>query len=366
LKSICAAFGEGYVMFPCGASWELAVEDATMSMNVTNNRQVFSPDLDGKTTWAFRRIKPRRITELVPNLDLKPFPMPPKNNESSPIAATIVVLCTVLLLLCIVYFIKGPFGSRPQPSASLPVVVDSSSSFTQRRDTTTSNDQVKVITITNTSVIKTASARPKETKDETADRLTTLLPYFILLFSILIVVMVLPRIKKLALNKEGIDIDLIEMAKEFNEAQQASVQEVGPPPPVTDADRKLATKDFNDTRKTENTDPQAGKWGGTNEANNRRLTAKIKRIANTDIAEILLSVVSTDPAKHPLTGAVQFHLHPTFVNSTPVIFALNGKAELRLQAWGAFTVGVEADKGATHLELNLQNQPGTFEPFNSR
>jgi len=52
---------------------------------------------------------------------------------------------------------------------------------------------------------------------------------------------------------------------------------------------------------------------------------------------------------------VQFFLHDTFKNDRPIVtVGPNGAAELKLTAWGAFTVGAIADDGRTKLELDLQ------------
>jgi hypothetical protein len=70
--------------------------------------------------------------------------------------------------------------------------------------------------------------------------------------------------------------------------------------------------------------------------------------------KVQLRLCSTNPARHPLQGSVQFFLHNTFVNDRPVIsVSPGGVAELTLTAWGAFTVGAVADGGSTPLELDL-------------
>jgi hypothetical protein len=69
-------------------------------------------------------------------------------------------------------------------------------------------------------------------------------------------------------------------------------------------------------------------------------------------------VVSTDPAR-PLAGDVVFHLHPTFGPfSRYTVKAKGGVAEDIFVSYGAFTVGAEADGGATCLELDLMDVEG--------
>lgn len=80
-----------------------------------------------------------------------------------------------------------------------------------------------------------------------------------------------------------------------------------------------------------------------------------------------LEVVSARPRTHPLTGSVQFFLHPTFNNPAPIVrVGPNGVAELDVTAWGAFTVGARADGNATELELDLADLPSAPEEFRAR
>lgn len=102
-------------------------------------------------------------------------------------------------------------------------------------------------------------------------------------------------------------------------------------------------------------DPWKNQFGGESEVNHRQLQARVSKIAgSSDLYSIELRVFSTLPEHDPLRGAVQFFLHPTFNNDKPVIsVGPSGVAELKLTAWGAFTVGALADEGATRLELDL-------------
>jgi len=49
-----------------------------------------------------------------------------------------------------------------------------------------------------------------------------------------------------------------------------------------------------------------------------------------------------------LAGPVEFHLNPTFPEAVKIVEPTNGLAELRLKAWGSFTVGVVTDKESAH------------------
>lgn len=114
-------------------------------------------------------------------------------------------------------------------------------------------------------------------------------------------------------------------------------------------------------------DPWKGAFGGRAEANARRLTATVTPLPHRpEWFSVELAVASTAPRKAPLTGTVRFFLHDTFSNPQPVVPVQNGRAEISLLAWGAFTVGAVADDGSTRLELDLAELPGVPEPFRSR
>jgi primosomal protein N' len=100
-------------------------------------------------------------------------------------------------------------------------------------------------------------------------------------------------------------------------------------------------------------DPWKGQFGGQAQANNRKLEVSVT--AQSTYCTIKMRVTSTDPAQ-PLSGKVQFYLHPTFKNNPkPVVPVIDGIAKLDLAAYGAFTIGVLADAGQTKLEYDLVN-----------
>ena len=101
-------------------------------------------------------------------------------------------------------------------------------------------------------------------------------------------------------------------------------------------------------------DPNKGCFGGSPEANHRRVSAKVVALEDAPSwYSVTITVESTDPEQHPLGGDVVFHLHPTFGERVRRRGVLGGRATLELTAWGAFTVGVETDAGGTRLELDL-------------
>ena len=62
-------------------------------------------------------------------------------------------------------------------------------------------------------------------------------------------------------------------------------------------------------------------------------------------------------------GEVEFHLHPTFDPAIRRVPSEGGAAQLRVDAWGAFTVGAVVLDTLTQLELDLStlsDAPKTF------
>ena len=68
----------------------------------------------------------------------------------------------------------------------------------------------------------------------------------------------------------------------------------------------------------------------------------------------------------PLAGEIEFHLHPSFHPSVIRVPAEVRSAQVKLRAWGAFTVGASADSGRTKLELNLAELADAPEEFRLR
>ena len=113
-------------------------------------------------------------------------------------------------------------------------------------------------------------------------------------------------------------------------------------------------------------DPQKNKWGGKSENNNRRVSATVRETTySSELFVVSLEVGSMDNSK-PLTGSVIFHLHNTFVHPDRQIDVVDGVAKLQLVAWGAFTVGIECDNGATKLEIDLSELTNIPKLFKER
>lgn len=103
-------------------------------------------------------------------------------------------------------------------------------------------------------------------------------------------------------------------------------------------------------------DPQKGQWGGRSESNGRKLSAVVKPLAK-DWFEVTITVESL-PGESQLAGDVFFHLHPTLPPKVRTESARNGKAQLVVESYGAYTVGVQTDEGKTQLELDLSKLKG--------
>jgi len=112
-------------------------------------------------------------------------------------------------------------------------------------------------------------------------------------------------------------------------------------------------------------DPHKGAFGGSPVANGRSLQANIKPRAGTLSSACWVElIVSSVDASHPLTGDVTFFLHPSFGRHEQYdVEVENGVARDTILSWGAFTVGVIADGGATKLELDLSSVSGGTKRF---
>ena len=181
--------------------------------------------------------------------------------------------------------------------------------------------------------------------------------------------LVLERIKKLNISKEGISYEIGEQIRE----ELATVKEkMNTVQQVATENQRAITEGIGGKRRTEESfaaanpkgkiklpepvnsyDPQKGRFGGSSTNNGRKLSAEVTAAkgypGNYDIK---LKVESTDPGK-PLRGQVTFYLHHTFRRPVQVVSVKDGIALLELLAYGAFTVGAIADEGETLLELDL-------------
>ncbi|HEX2535163.1 MAG TPA: peptidoglycan-binding domain-containing protein [Chitinophagaceae bacterium] len=104
-------------------------------------------------------------------------------------------------------------------------------------------------------------------------------------------------------------------------------------------------------------DLQKNRWGGSPEANGRRLLARVRTTLIPGFFAIDASVESVDPGR-PLSGQAAFFLHDSFAREIEFVTAAGGAARLTIPlAYEAFTLGAYLEDG-TMLELDLNGQPG--------
>jgi hypothetical protein len=111
-------------------------------------------------------------------------------------------------------------------------------------------------------------------------------------------------------------------------------------------------------------DPQKGRFGGEPSANGLTLRAEVEE-DRTDPGWFHIALTVEAGPGRVYDGNVVFHLHPTFPRSSQTMRMRGGRARLERWAYGAFTVGVEADDG-TRLELDLAELPDAPPLFRSR
>ena len=99
-------------------------------------------------------------------------------------------------------------------------------------------------------------------------------------------------------------------------------------------------------------DPQKGRFGGQSTVDGFALTASFAETADPKWVSITLTVVAKPSVKGKLEKA-EFFLHDTFNPSRAEAPFVGRKAELILQAFGGFTVGVWISSHQVELELDL-------------
>lgn len=101
-------------------------------------------------------------------------------------------------------------------------------------------------------------------------------------------------------------------------------------------------------------DQQKNRFGGEPVRNGRRLAASVRRLDDSEDWFEVRMWVEALPGAPALSGAIQFFLHESFRRDDVMVnVGSNGRAELQVVAYGAFTIGALADNGGTPLELDL-------------
>lgn len=114
-------------------------------------------------------------------------------------------------------------------------------------------------------------------------------------------------------------------------------------------------------------DPWKGQFGGLAERNQLQLSARVEPFAGSQEWFLVhLHLCSLSP-RRPLQGRVDIFLHPSFArHRISIDTPPDGVIELRLKAWGAFTVGAVIDHEKTLLELDLAELADAPPVFRSR
>lgn len=106
-------------------------------------------------------------------------------------------------------------------------------------------------------------------------------------------------------------------------------------------------------------DPLKRKFGEKSETDRAILKALVSNLPN-NLYKINIEVISKYN-ESPLTGYVNFHLHPTFKPDVRSVKVENGTAKLTLISYGSFTIGAECE--GKQMELDLAEIPGVSEQF---
>lgn len=120
-------------------------------------------------------------------------------------------------------------------------------------------------------------------------------------------------------------------------------------------------KIYSNSKITIKDDLQKGRWGGLNSVNGIIMSASVKKSLIPKIFKVTIEVNSQEKIRI-LTGDIAFFIHDTFSSEIKYTKFVDGKAQLLLSAYEAFTVGAYLQDG-TVLELDLQKQKGYPQNF---
>lgn len=299
-----------------------------------------------------------------------------KTREQANLFSNIAMWLSLFLfaILLLYVFVPSVFFSKKDTGDAMPT--NDSMRTVIQKDTVKIDSITKSYRLTEEKVIRSVIKKANTSCEDCTsvnDRLEGTYKYFILLFGVMLATILIPRIKSVKATTSGLEVDTYEKVQRNKREEE----NLSPPPkdevPIETKRSQQGMRDAQHGLRDDATqilsytsDPQKKKWGEKAEVNFRRLTATVKQSSiSKELFDIELKVISTN-SDSPLKGSVIFHLHPTFSNSTPEIYVINGVAQLKLKAWGAFTVGAVADNGITKLELDLAELANAPELFKSR
>ncbi len=288
------------------------------------------------------------------------------------------VFLLIMLALSFYFFYQGCaiMNKCSQISDNIKHQSTDSSITTKKIDSidSVSNKKINEI-ITSESTIKFGYVAnvTAQNKELYKDGLNFAIIFFILSIAVLVLAFFLPRITNFSISPTGgLAFNLEQAVQSLQQSQNTvmeSINQSGGGIPATkemkpEAERNLKLKNIEPS--LVNDDPQKNQWGGKPESNGRKLSATVVKHDWLPGLYKLTLIIKSTFVTNPLTGIVKFHLHPTFKNANPEIYVINGVAKLELIAWGAFTIGAEADNGKTKLELDLAKLPSVDSEFKQR
>lgn len=101
-------------------------------------------------------------------------------------------------------------------------------------------------------------------------------------------------------------------------------------------------------------DPNNGRFGGRSEAGGFSLTAGFEPTSDKNSAMIVLTVEAGPGVRVSVGDFAWFILHQTFPTPEVKVSFQAGRARLRIQVRGGFTVGVWLPSSGVELECNLR------------
>lgn len=113
-------------------------------------------------------------------------------------------------------------------------------------------------------------------------------------------------------------------------------------------------------------DPNQGRFGGQTSRGGFHLTAAFEPTESHNWATVILTLEAERSTKIGLGDFAWFVLHPTFSPSALKVTFRGSRAQLRIQAWGGFTVGVWLPKAGLELECNLAEIEGAPQIIKNR
>ncbi|WP_413674436.1 pYEATS domain-containing protein [Massilia cellulosiltytica] len=100
-------------------------------------------------------------------------------------------------------------------------------------------------------------------------------------------------------------------------------------------------------------DPNKNRFGGQSRSDGFSLDARFEPSDSRKWVAVVLTVMADDPARIGMEDYACFILHPTFSPAEVKVPFRAGRVQLRVQAWGGFTVGVRIPRDRVVLECDL-------------